>query len=255
MARMTFADPWRLRKMALRKGLMVDTFRGRMRVRKWPRKRGKPKSAKVLEQNAWFKAANELTRQAAPSQQRLAIEITKKSGLYPRDLLMRSISGGVFDIALPDGQVIRVRRKEYALTVFQGARVSRTTDVVIPSPGPVGVVWQQADIDTAGMWSIGDPTWLTIPPLITLCEFSAGVNADTGTGNGTWRIDSDQGEIAAIRWIDANVPGRLTFTTGPLPVTPGHKWRLSATINSSNRNLNWNFGTYLACSFSTIPVP
>lgn len=252
MAKITFADPWRLRRPALASGLMVDTFRGQVRVRSWPRKRGKPKSKAVLEQNEWFRAANKLTRVSATTQQRMAVEVTKKSGLYPRDLLMRSISGGPFDIRSEDGSLIQMRRPEVLLAGFQGARLQLTANQLITSPGPYKVVWEDPVIDTAAMWSIGDPTWLVVPMDINLAEFTAGIWSN-GAGSGTtFLIESDQGEIAALMFLTSGDRPRMTMTTGPLPVTPGHKWRLSISNNAPSWTIEAQPASYLAATISTI---
>jgi len=73
--------------------LVVDTVRGVMRVRKWPRKRGTPTSAAQLFWIDWFRQANLLAKYADAASMRAAIELTKGSRWYPRDILLMAMRG------------------------------------------------------------------------------------------------------------------------------------------------------------------
>lgn len=75
---------------------MIDTVRGVLRVRKWPRKRGTPKSALQRHWIDWFKQANLLAKYVDPVQQARAIEMTKGSGLYPRDVILSAMRGRLY---------------------------------------------------------------------------------------------------------------------------------------------------------------
>ncbi len=76
--------------------MMIDTVRGVLRVRKWPRKYGKPRSALQAYWVDWFKQANLLAKYADAMSQRRAIEMTKGSGLYPRDVLLKAMRGRLY---------------------------------------------------------------------------------------------------------------------------------------------------------------
>lgn len=84
------------RSEALSKGIVVDTVRGVLRVRKWPRKRGTPKSALQRWWNDWFRQANKLAKYASGYDQARAIEITKDSGMYPRDVMLAAMRGRLY---------------------------------------------------------------------------------------------------------------------------------------------------------------
>jgi len=75
---------------------MIDTVRGVLRVRKWPKKRGPPKSAKQRFWIDWFTQANLLAKYADPMSQVRAIEMTKGTGLYPRDVLLSAMRGRLY---------------------------------------------------------------------------------------------------------------------------------------------------------------
>jgi len=73
--------------------VMIDTVRGVIRVRRWPKKPGPPRSAKQLWQMDWFTQANLLAKYADPMSQVAAKEMTKGTGLYPRDVLLKAMAG------------------------------------------------------------------------------------------------------------------------------------------------------------------
>ena len=75
---------------------MVDVVRGTIRVRKWPKKRGKPRSEAQRFWVDWFKQANLLAKYADAASQTRAIEATKGSGWYPRDVLLKAMRGRLY---------------------------------------------------------------------------------------------------------------------------------------------------------------
>jgi len=94
----------RRRRLASYTGkMMVDVFRGQLRIRKWPAKRGPPKSAKQAFWVDWFRQANFLAKYADPILQVRAMEMAKNSGLYPRDLHLAAMRGRLFTWVGSDG--------------------------------------------------------------------------------------------------------------------------------------------------------
>jgi len=75
---------------------MVDTFRGTIRVRKWPKKRGPPKSDAQKFWVDWFKQANFLAKYASDMDVKEAMEITAGTGLYPRDVILQAMRGRLY---------------------------------------------------------------------------------------------------------------------------------------------------------------
>jgi len=76
--------------------IMVDTVRGQLRVRAWPKKRGTPKSEAQLWWIDWFRQANKLAKYADAASLRRAIDITANSGMYPRDILLAAMRGRLY---------------------------------------------------------------------------------------------------------------------------------------------------------------
>ena len=152
---------------------MVDTYRGVVRVRAWPKKRGPSKSKVVREQNAWFKAANAIAKIAAPSQLTAAIEATRNTGLYPRDLIVRAMGVGLIDIVDDAGNVITYRQDRIDPVAFQGAILELDVDAAIPINSVTPLTWPLPIKDTASFWDISEPTRLTIPAGVEQVEISA----------------------------------------------------------------------------------
>lgn len=75
---------------------MIDVVRGVLRVRKWPRKRGKPKSESQRYWIDWFKQANLLAKYADAYTQVRAKEITAHTGMYPRDIILAAMRGRLY---------------------------------------------------------------------------------------------------------------------------------------------------------------
>ncbi len=94
--KITGSIPRAQRLPSLRNVLMVDTVRGVLRVRKWPKKYGKPRSALQAWWIDWFRQANLLAKYADGMTQARAIKITKGSGLYPRDVMLKAMRGRLY---------------------------------------------------------------------------------------------------------------------------------------------------------------
>ena len=88
--------PQAARSPSYRGRVIIYAQRGVLRVAKWPRKRGTPKSAKQRWWNDWFTQANLLAKYADPMSQARAIQMTKGSGLYPRDVLLEAMRGRLY---------------------------------------------------------------------------------------------------------------------------------------------------------------
>ena len=214
---------------------MVDTFRGQLRVRKWPKKRGTSKNPLVVRQNEWFRDMNRLLKFAAPRQQRVAIEATKRSGLYPRDLLMMSASEGLFDIQEPGVGIIRKRRFGVQKVAFQGVRTSLLANVPVAAATSVSLTWTLPSIDTSGMWDISAPKFLTIPENVDIVEFSGGYAFTGGVATDTFMsVQRSDGLILARDDRRGTFNSRGTFTTGPLNVVAGEQYEFIAFSTLAN---------------------
>lgn len=209
--------------------VMVDTFRGSTRIRAWPKPRGTPTDPYVRELNRWFTEANALAKKADPAIQKIAIEMSKGTGLYPRDLMLRAMSDGFVDIVRTDGTVLRQQRPFVEACVFNGFNARPTTNVNIGTGSLVEVQWPLPQIDTGGFYQPASPGRFLIPQFVEIMEFSAGV-AYTGGGSSDTTLIIDNlgiGNIAGARLTGLFSHG-FTITSGPVIVTPGEQYRLLA---------------------------
>ncbi len=206
-------------------GFLIDDFRGQRRVRKWPRKRGRPKSELVREQNDWFKAVTQIIKLAAPEQTVAAMDATKGQGVYPRDLLMHTISEGIMDITELDGTFVQHRRPRVDGVAFQGARLERINTYTVTVGAPRIVIWETPILDTAAMWDIANPTVLTVPIGVTVMEFYFGAHSsqfpNTLTRMWVRRLGGPSYSHQAVR----SQAGQATnLSTGPLAVVAGQEF-------------------------------
>lgn len=137
----------RSRKMpSLRNVVMIDTVRGVLRVRKWPKKYGKARSALQQYWIDWFRQANLLAKYADGAQQARAIAMTKGSGLYPRDVMLKAMRGRLYTWADTTGW------KWYPMAAIQD--VSDSLDALAQTVGSILVRasdrWRDAAAGIAG---------------------------------------------------------------------------------------------------------
>jgi len=173
--------------------MMVDVYRGQLRVRKWPRKRGRNLHPKTLAQMEWFRQANELAKYVAPQQQVLAREAAAGSPLLPRDLLIMAMAGRMFAIDFIDGRML--------FPMAARAGISESLDVLSHEVGAVLVraatYWEGLSPGLAG--SVLTSAGPGQPPV-----WAGGVGAG---GSWDWPIDYNS---------------QSTVTSGGLQATKGN---------------------------------
>jgi len=108
---------------------MVDTVRGVIRVRAWPKKYGHARSALQQKWIDWFTQANRLAKYADPKTQDWAREVTKGTGLYPRDVILKLMRGRLFWFIDQYGW------KWYPMAAL--GDISETLDILAQTPGNI----------------------------------------------------------------------------------------------------------------------
>lgn len=225
-------DPKGQRFPALKGRFVVDTYRGQMRVRAWPRKTGPSKSQAVRDQNAWFKAANHMAKRIVASQQNMAIAMTLRTGLYPRDLILRQMAGGMYDIVLPDGREIRYRRFFRETKMFQGCSVELLASVAITANVQRTIPWPLPVLDTAGFWDVASPTRFTIPAGIEIVSFTGGWKAaNTGSQVREIILILKNGAVWAESDCRSWATPSTTISRGATPVIAGDYFELAVEIS------------------------
>lgn len=213
---------------------MVDTVRGVLRVRSWPKKPGPPKSAKQRFWIDWFTQANRLAKYVDAASAIRAIDLTAKSGLYPRDVLLAAMRGRLYHWADETGW------KWYSMAAI--GDISESLDVLAQNVGGVLVRaldrWRAPDPGDVGdvLTYQGDaaaPDWQ--PPaggggvfggaLVTsLSDITFDRFIDTPIP-----FDAEQYDTDALH--DALDPTRLTVPTGwsRVRLTGGFEWNVDTT--------------------------
>lgn len=154
---------------------MIDTVRGVLRVRKWPRKRGTPTSERQLFWIDWFRQANLLAKYADAMSMARAILMTKDTGLYPRDVLLKAMRGRLYTWADETGW------RWYPVAAI--GDISETLDVLgqtvgdilvraidrwrPPTPGNLGEVLTNAGPGNPPGWAPASAGGVTLACLVT----------------------------------------------------------------------------------------
>jgi len=202
--------------------LIYDTWRGQQRVRSWPRKRGPGKTPQQRLQTQWFKAANELAKRVAPSQQKIAIEATRNTGLYPRDVIIRAMGAGLINVIEQDGTLVTYLQRWWEQMQFSGVIIRPASDVV-PGVNVWHLIdWPLPDLDTQGMWSAGNPSRLTVQAGVEVLEVACCVKQTTA-GNALLATRIRKNGVTDVAWSQANSSGTVGdhASTGPMVVIAG----------------------------------
>jgi len=201
---------------------VVDTWRGQYRVRKWPKKRGTPTDPVQLSRIQRFADANRLAKFVNGNFWNLAHRVTKGTGLYPRDILVQAMLAGQYDIAMPNGDLITYKEFFLEKAMYQGCRVTRTSNQAILGATETPITWQNADIQTVPMFNAGTPTRLTVPTNVNIVSVQAGVRSVASVASPHFLIIRNQASViyAAISTAYTGAVN-LTVDSGPIYVTPG----------------------------------
>lgn len=243
---------------------MVDTVRGLLRVRKWPKKRGTPKSARQRFWIDWFRQANLLAKYVDAASQRRAIEMTKGSGAYPRDVLLAAMRGRLFTWVDETGwrwysmaAIGDISESLDVLAQTVGSVLVRAVDRWRePPPGVVGQVLTHQGPDAPPIWSAGAAGSLSFSQLDfaiaangnfasqgwaldipVLCVLHGAVIRLQGLAGltgfvGAYELDAGLWTIKTVLGVTATVAGPTAFTPYlyipfPAPVTLANGTRVA----------------------------
>ena len=225
---------------------MIDVYRGQIRIRKWPRKRGTPKSQQVRDQNDWFRFANNAAKNSPAVMQIDAMEAVVGTGLYPRDWITKALGTGLIDILEPDGTIVRYEQKRIDTVSWQGFIIRPSVDFAIPTNVFFAPSWPVPVRDTGGFFSAASPTLITIPEGVEIMEFTAGAFQRVAVAGHLFSriVKNDTLEFA---YQGESFTGQKTDTvsTGPMLVEPGDT--IKAEFNmSGNGELSGNGATFFS---------
>lgn len=220
---------------AVKSAFLLYSQRGGLRITKWPRKRGTPKSPVVRAINARFASAIKTIKYVDASQWDAANKMVAGTGLYPRDVLMKAMTAGWLELVQPNGTSIKLARPEIFTVTYQGARVQRTTGQSIPSNTLTTIAWQTPIIDTATIWSASNPTRLTVPTGVSRVSLRAGITTTAigATDVGFQRIRRNNGENVALTQYGTGGVNAV-MDSGPLNVSPGDYFECQAQCSNAH---------------------
>lgn len=223
MAKRLLEGPSETKGSALKGNLQVDSVRGVLRVRAWPRKRGPPKSAAVKAQNIWFRDCLDLIKKIEPGFLLWCMERTKRTNIYPRDLAMQLLSGRGICFLREDGRRIfpEVFMKDVSLSLdsigqIQGQLLYRGVDYWTPlQPTPAaGQVLGYDPLSGAPFWTNqtpAAPTWHLVDRHIVsgaVANYDINVSAYDELAVMFYDLTASAN---GIRWLRVSTDNGLTF--------------------------------------------
>lgn len=200
---------------------IVDTYRGKLRVRAWPRPKGKKWTPQERYWQDWFRQANILAKYAIPEEQIAAREATKNTPWLPRDLLLKAMRGRLWSIGLPDGRVLYseavymdISQRLDVISQYDGSLIVRDQGLWKPLlPGPEGFVLTSRGEGLPPAWApqTGGGTPYT-PPSIDL--WPEWVNQQGAT------IEQARSGTLILSRPPVSTSATVTLRVGPLPTPP-----------------------------------
>lgn len=106
MAQRFLEGPSLSKGQSLKGNLQIDTTRGVLRVRAWPKKRGKPKALATKIATQGFADAMRLIKRLEPGIQEMSYRVSKGTPFLPRDIVLMMITGRLARLIAPDGTKI-----------------------------------------------------------------------------------------------------------------------------------------------------
>lgn len=250
----TRSGPSHLTIPALKRGIIVYAQKGRLRAQVWPRRRGKPKHPHTLYMNAWFKDTMFKLRYVDGLAMDWAIRLTKQTGLYPRDLLTRAMTKGIF--LIPDGQGGYLEPKQQGIyaVAFQGTIIRSPLTTSLVGGTNTIVNWNPPALDTVPLWSPSAPSRITIPKGINIVRVEATyrcLNAGNTSSGAYIRMNGSQYFQGNT---DAATPtSGSQVTTGPVLVAQGDYFEFAPFVGA-NRTLDAQY-CWMTCEVLDANIP
>lgn len=115
------------RRPSLRGSLMIDTVHGKVRIRAWPRKRGKPKTPDQAHRQTKFAMAQLASKFVSPQQMVDVMNARAGTPILPRDVFTSLFYGRLAAFIMTNGKVI--------WPMAARTDVSDALDVITQTPG------------------------------------------------------------------------------------------------------------------------
>ena len=225
------------RTPSLRGSLIRYYSNGQWLLRAWPRKTGTPKSLKIRNQNNWFRGAVQMAKRVPAPYLASAKQMALDTGLYPKDPIMASMAGNLYEVVLEDGTTIPKWIPKVHKAVFTGCRLRLTTPVALVAGVLTPVPWSFVDIDTSGFFDAAEPTRISIPTGVNVIQLHFQVWTVDTVNTANQIFIRDAGGNALAGYQSGGTPLlKIPISTGPIATAPG-LWYEAEIITFENRNL------------------
>ena len=239
----------------------MDTLNGKIRVRAWPRRRGKPKSTAQAETQSTFAEYQRAWRYIAPQFAKQLTEAVSGTPLYPRDILTSMLANRFCQFQMPDGRIlypvttrnqvsealdaisqtegfILVRGEQfwearpYVPGLEDGALVQITSPFSWTTAGTYAVPFDEAVYDSALLWDASQPTRLTIPAGVSSIQLFAMMQTATGGGQFLGQVRKNgslyPNVVPGLPQADTDTAGTdsVNLAGAPIPVEEGDYFEL-----------------------------
>lgn len=184
--------------------------------------------------NAWFADAMRKLKFANGHEIDKAITLSKGTGLYPRDVQMMAMTGGLFAIPTESGAVLQHKRVGLYEVSFQGAYTEFATPQTLPGSPISSIVWPLPLINTIGAFDPGQPTRFTIPDGVNIVRLSTGLSIPGGLSFRMFLAIRKNG-TTSVAQIDYNGSDNRSaaVVSGPIPVVTGDYFEVLYFCNKS----------------------
>ena len=218
--------------IALRGRVIVDTYRGQVRIRSWPKKQTEAHKAKNANQIRWFAAAREMAKWAIPSEINASKLAAKGKGFYPGDIQMMAAAGNLIPLIHGDPDNYEKWIPRLDPVSFQGIRALQNANQAVPASTNIYPIWGVPAFQSAQFWTAGDPTHFVIPAGVDKVQLAC-AGQFTGGGSTFNFMEIQINDITAI-FLDGPYGGtsrRWYCATGPLAVVQGDTFRCRVFSN------------------------
>ena len=220
--------------MALKDRVIVDTYRGQVRIRSWPRKQSAETKRKNANQIRWFTAAREMAKWAIPSEINASKLVAKGKGFYPGDIQMMAAAGNLIPVIHGDPQNYEKWQPFVDPVSFQGARCALAADQTWTSGASPIAVWGVPQFQSTEFWNAGAPTLFTIPPDILKVRVTGAIHYVGAMP--TFIFAELQGPGNVPIYLNLTTPGtgsRMLVDSGPFAVDQGDTFRIRCFANAT----------------------
>lgn len=165
-----------------------------------------------------------------------AMDAVRGTGLLPRDVLMRAISNGFYDIHNEGGEVLTYRQNFVEPKTFQGLITYPGQNFTSANNVNTAMTYGLPVLNTAGMWDPGATDRFTIPEKVQVISIYAGFgfNAVQPVDARLWIRKAPNNPALALQSQALGFYGQgINVGLGGLVVNQGEQYQIIYTVNTA----------------------